>query len=186
MDFASQWGDRVSAALRRGPSKVRDALAIRGGFIAELWENAERKNLLWVATRPINLITTTGLDWLAQNGLLSGTFYLMPISGTPSVALGDTMTVHAGWTEVQDYDEAVRQAFVGAVISPGNYSNIASKASFAINTTVTIGGAMGVSDSTKGGTAGVTVCGGAFVQGDQGAVDGNVLDVTYAFTHANA
>ena len=55
-----------------------------------------------------NLIVSTGLDYLLENDLVASTLYIGLTDASPTVAAGDTMASHAGWTEITAYDEAAR------------------------------------------------------------------------------
>ena len=101
-------------------------------------------------------------------------------------AAGDTMSSHAGWTEVTDYTEATRPAatFVAATtVNPSVVTNSASKAQFTMNNTVTVGGAFLTSNNTKGGTSGTLFSAKDFsAPGDRNVVSGDVVLVTYTFS----
>ncbi|WP_025322249.1 hypothetical protein [Deferrisoma camini] len=135
-----------------------------------------------------NLVTNQGLQYLLDAGLLGGaqvgTWYVGLTDGTPTVAAGDTMTSHAGWTEVTAYSEATRPAYSGSRTNQ-TVSNSSSKAAFSINGTATVGGAFLASDSTKGGTTGTLLCAGAFSAGDKAVGSGDTLNVQYDFSAAD-
>lgn len=135
-----------------------------------------------------NLVTNVGLQYLLDAGLLGGaqvsTWYVGLTDGTPTVAAGDTMASHAGWTEVTAYSEATRPAY-SASRSGQTVSNSATKATFSVNATATVGGAFLASDSTKGGTAGTLLCAGAFSGGDKAVANGDTLNVQYDFSAAD-
>jgi len=65
-----------------------------------------------------NLVVNAGLDYFLDVGLLSGTqitsWYVGLTDGTPSVAAGDTMSSHSGWSEVTAYSETARPAYSGS------------------------------------------------------------------------
>lgn len=136
-----------------------------------------------------NLVTTVGLnDSLTQHLKGSGytaAWYVGLVGSSPTFALADTMSSHSGWTEVTDYTEAVRQTLTLGTAANGSIDNSASKASFSINTTVTIGGAFLNTVSTKGGTTGTLYGGGAFTGGNRAAQAGDTLNVTVTLTASN-
>jgi hypothetical protein len=107
-------------------------------------------------------------------------------SNTP--AAGDTMSSHAGWTEVTTYSNATRVAatFVTATTAnPSVVTNSASPATFNINGTATVGGAFLTSGSAKGGTTGTLFSAADFAApGDRSVVSGDVISVTYTFSLA--
>lgn len=138
-----------------------------------------------------NLITNVGLDDVLTNYLkgsgYTAAFYVGLTDGTPTVAAGDTMSSHAGWTEVTAYSEATREALTLGSVSSQSVDNSASKASYSINSnSTTIGGAFIVTDSTKGGSTGVLYGVGAFSGGDKSTDDGDTLNVTVTCTAASA
>jgi hypothetical protein len=95
------------------------------------------------------------------------------------------MASHAGWTEDQNYSEATREVLTLGTVSGGSVDNSASKASFSINATATIGGAFLTTVSTKGGTTG-TLYGGAAFAANRSVVSGDTLNVTATLTAAAA
>ena len=138
-----------------------------------------------------NIVVNAGLDYLLDIGLSGGaqitTWYLGLTDGTPTVAAGDTMSSHAGWAEVEAYDEASRVTWSDGGVSGQSVSNSASPATFTIDTnSTTIGGAFLTSVSTKGGTTGTLYAAAAFTLGDKTLDDNDTLDVTATFTQAAA
>ena len=133
-----------------------------------------------------NLVVTVGRNHALEAVLDAATqitsWFVGLTDGTPTVAAGDTMASHAGWVEIQNYTEGTREAAVFGTVSAGSIDNVASVASFAINATVTIGGAFLISNSTKGGTTGTLYSVGAFTGGDKSADSGDTLEVTVTMT----
>jgi len=136
-----------------------------------------------------NLMVNEGLDELLdkfyKGSSYTGAFYVGLTDGTPTVAAGDTMSSHAGWAEVDDYDEATREALTLGTVASQSVDNSASKASFAINATVTVGGAFLTTNSTKSGTTGTLIGAVAFSAGDRSAQSGDTLNVTVTLTAAS-
>ena len=135
-----------------------------------------------------NLVVDEGLDdSLDKHFKGSGytaAWYVGLTDGTPTVAAADTMSSHAGWTEVQTYSEASRQTLTLGTVSGQSVDNSASKAQFSINGSTTVGGAFIATDNTKGGTAGTLYGAGAFSEGDRSVVNGDTLSVTVTLTAA--
>jgi len=137
-----------------------------------------------------NLVTNEGLDTIL-NLLLKTTanidpWYVGLTDGTPTPGATDQVTgTHAGWVEVTDYTEAARQEFVDGALTSQNCSNSGSKASFAINATVTVGGAFLASSATTGAN-GLLLCVAAFTGGNKAPDSGDTLEVQYTFTAADA
>jgi len=185
--------------------KVTDHIS--SGFIAGTKSGEEAKatgvyhiechdkdgNLKWSADTK-NLVVNAGLAYMAGTALTSVTqittwyigLYGAGASNTP--AAGDTMSSHAGWTEVTDYSNATRVAatFVTATTAnPSVVTNAASPATFNINGTTTVGGAFLTSGSAKGGTTGTLFSAADFsAPGDRSVVSGDIISVTYTFSLA--
>ena len=150
-------------------------------------------NLKWSADSK-NLVVNVGLQYMAGSALTSvaqiTTWYLglygAGASNTP--AAGDTMSSHAGWTEVTTYSNAnrVTASFATATTAnPSVVTNTASPAVFNINGTATVGGAFLTSNNTKGGTTGTLFSAADFGSpGDRSVVNGDTLSVTYTFSLA--
>ena len=136
-----------------------------------------------------NLIVNAGLDYALDAALSGGTqittWYVGLTDDSPTIAAGDTASSHAGWAEATGYSESVRQTWTDAGVSSQSVTNSASKASFSINASDTIGGAFLISDSTKGGTTGTLYAVGAFSGGDKAVVNTDTLEVTATFTMAD-
>ena len=150
-------------------------------------------NLKWEAQSK-NLVVNAGLAYMAGSALTSVTqittwylgLYGAGASNTP--AAGDTMSSHAGWTEVVAYSNATRVAATFATATTANPSvvtNSASPATFNINGTTTVGGAFLTSGSAKSGTTGTLFSAADFGSpGDRSVVASDTLSVTYTFSLA--
>lgn len=148
-------------------------------------------NLKWEAESH-NLVVNVGAQYMCGVALTSTaqitTWYLgiygAGASNTP--AAGDTSASHAGWTEVTAYSEATRPActFAAATLAnPSVATNTASKATFTMNASTTVGGAFLISNNTKGGTTGTLFSAADFqAPGDRSVVSGDVLSLTYTFS----
>lgn len=138
-----------------------------------------------------NRVVNQGLDHLLDVALSGATqittWYVGLLSATPTVAAGDTIGSHAGWTEIVAYDEATRPEWTDAGVSGQSVSNSASPATFTIDTNATgIGGAFLISDSEVGGAGGTLYAAAAFTLGNKTLDDNETLDVTCTFTMAAA
>lgn len=134
-----------------------------------------------------NLVVNEGLDDSLDKHLKGSSYtaaWYVGITGSvPSPDPADTMSSHAGWTEVTAYDEAARPDLTLGTVSGQSVDNSANKATFTISTNgTTIGGAFVCSDSTKGGTTGILYGVGAFSAGDKTLDDGDTLQVTVTCT----
>jgi hypothetical protein len=182
--------DHVSSGFIAGTQSGEEAKAT-GVYHVECHD--KDGNLKWSADTK-NLVVNAGLAYMAGTALTSvaqiTTWYIglygAGASNTP--AAGDTMSSHAGWTEVTTYSNATRVAatFVTATTAnPSVVTNSASPATFNINGTTTVGGAFLTSGSAKSGTTGTLFSAADFAApGDRSVVSGDVLSVTYTFSLA--
>ena len=182
--------DTMSSGLVCGTKSGENALAL-GQFNFECI-GADGK-VKWADSVP-NLVVNAGLAYMAGSSLTSVTqittwyigLYGAGASNTPAAA--DTMSSHAGWTEVVPYSNATRVActFVTATTAnPSVATNSASPAAFSINATSTVGGAFLTSGSAKSGTAGTLFSASDFTSpGDRSVVSGDTINVTYTMSLA--
>ena len=182
--------DHVSSGLIAGTKSSEQAQAT-GVYYVECHDKDGK--LKWTAESK-NLVVNAGLAYMAGTALTSVTqittwyigLYGAGASNTP--AAGDTMSSHAGWTEVVPYSNATRVAATFATATTANPSvvtNSASPATFTINATSTVGGAFLTSGSAKSGTTGTLFSAADFSSpGDRSVVSGDILSVTYTFSLA--
>jgi hypothetical protein len=182
--------DAVSSGLICGARPEESARAM-GKFKIQCLD--KDGNLKWEAEEK-NLVVNVGLAYMAGSALTSVTaittwyigLYGAGASNTPAAA--DTMSSHAGWTEVVPYSNATRVAvtFVTATTAnPSVATNSASPAAFSINATSTVGGAFLTSGSAKSGTAGTLFSAADFSSpGDRAVTSGDTLNVTYTMSLA--
>lgn len=150
-------------------------------------------NLKW-EEKIKNLIVNEGLDDILDKYLkgssYTAAFYVGLTDDAPETSPGadaaDTMASHAGWTEATGYSESVRQTLTLGTVSGQSVDNSASKASFSMNATDTIGGCFITTDSTKAGSSGTLYSVAAFTGGDRAVVNGDTLNVTATLTAASA
>ena len=150
-------------------------------------------NLKWEDAAP-NLVVNEGLQDMNAKYFTGSAYtaawyiglYGAGASNTP--AAGDTMSSHAGWTEVVAYSQATRPACTFGTPTTANPSvatNSASPATFSINATTTVGGAFLTSNSTKSGTTGTLYSAADFsAPGDRAVTNGDTLSVTYTLSLA--
>ena len=167
---------------------VQAALAVTNKYHFEAFD--KDGNLKWEHTVD-NIVTNVGLDDLLDKYLKGSAytagFFVGLTDGTPTVAAGDTMASHAGWTEVAAYTEATREALTLGTVASQSVDNSASKASFSINAdTTVIGGAFLATDNTKSGTTGTLYSVAAFDAADKSLDNGDTLNVTVTCTAASA
>jgi len=136
-----------------------------------------------------NLVVNAGLDDSLDKHLKGSAYtaawYMGLADGTPTFAAGDTEASHAGWTEVEAYDEAVRQTLTFGAVSGQSVDNSGSPEVFTISTNdTTIGGAFLSTTDTMGGSVDTLYGGGAFTAGDKTLDDGDTLTITVTCTAA--
>lgn len=180
--------DAVSAAVQSGKGLSE---GIRGGGVFTVTCFDKDGNQKWEA-KSHNLVVNVGLQDM-NTKYFSGSSYtaawyigLYGAGASNTPAASDTMSSHAGWTEVTDYSQATRPQCVfgtATTADPSVISNTASVAVYSINGTTTVGGAFLTSDNTKGGTTGTLFSAADFqAPGDRSVVSGDTLNVTYQFS----
>jgi len=148
-------------------------------------------NIKWTETID-NLVVNVGLQDM-NTQYFTGSSYtaawylgLYGAAASNNPAASDTMSSHAGWTEVTAYSQSTRPTCsfgTASTANPSVISNSGSPATFSINGTTTVGGAFLTSDNTKGGTTGTLFSASDFTSpGDRSVVSGDTLTVTYTFS----
>jgi hypothetical protein len=142
-------------------------------------------NPLW--TEDIhNLVTTVGKNDILDKYFKGSAYtagWFVGLKGTGSAVVGDTMSSHAGWSEVTGYSEASRPTLTLGTVSGGSVDNSASKATYTINASVTIAGAFVVNNNTKSGTTGTLYSAGDFAA-SRTLASGDSLQCTVTLTAA--
>ena len=183
--------DAVGAALERLLGSDEHA---RAGGVYRIECRDKDGNLKWTAESK-NLVVNVGLqDMNAKyftGSAYTAVWYLGLITGPASgitIAAGNTMASHAGWSEATGYSNATRPACTFGTPTTANPSvatNSASAATFNMNATATIAGAFLTTDNTKGGTTGTLYSAAAFsAPGDRSVVSGDTLTVIYTLSLA--
>jgi hypothetical protein len=182
--------DVATSSLIAGGSAA-DSASAKGVYKIQCHD--AQGNLKWEASAP-NLVVNEGLQDMNAKYFTGSAYtaawylglYGAGASNTP--AAGDTMSLHAGWTEVTDYSQATRPACTFGTPTTANPSvatNSASPATFSINATTVVGGAFLTSNNTKGGSTGVLYSAADFsAPGDRSVVSGDTLSVTYTLSLA--
>ena len=182
--------DVASSSLIAGGSAADSARA-KGMYKIQCHD--AQGNLKWEDAAP-NLVVNVGLQDMNAKYFTGSAYtaaWYLGVYGsgaTNSPAAGDTMSSHAGWTEVTAYSQATRPACTFGTPTTANPSvatNSASPASFSINATTTVGGAFLTSNNTKGGSTGTLYSAADFSSpGDRSVVSGDTLSVTYTLSLA--
>ena len=145
-------------------------------------------NLKWQAEKH-NLVVNVGLKDMNDKYFTGSSYtaawyiglYGAGASNTPAAT--DTLSSHAGWTEITPYSgNRPAVTFASATnANPSVVTNSASKAQFTMNATATVGGAFLCSAAS--GTTGTLFSAADFSSpGDRSVVSGDVLSVTYTFS----
>jgi len=182
--------DVASSSLVAGGSAA-DSASAKGVYKIQCHD--AQGNLKWEDEAP-NLVVNVGLQDMNAK-YFTGSAYtaawyigLYGAAATNNPAAGDTMSSHAGWTEVVAYSQATRPACTFGTPTTANPSvatNSASPATFSINATTTVGGAFLTSNSTKSGTTGTLYSAADFSSpGDRAVTNGDTLSVTYTLSLA--
>jgi hypothetical protein len=177
--------DVVASGLTANTGASEQARAT-GKYVVECHD--KDGNLKWVSETD-NLVVNVGLQYMAGVALTSTTqittwyigLYGAGASNTPAAT--DTLAIHAGWTEITPYSGNRPAATFAAATNanPSVVTNSASKASFTINATATVGGAFLCSAAS--GTSGTLFSAADFQSpGDRSVVSGDILSVTYTFS----
>ena len=134
-----------------------------------------------------NGVTTVGLNHVldvAFHASTQSTVWLVGLirdDNFTGLAAADTMAVHGGWEEADEYDEATRPIWTEGASAAGVITN-AVTVDFTMNAVETIKGAFLVDDNEIGGVAGTLFCTALFDGGDQVVADDDVLQATYTIT----
>ncbi|WDI31585.1 hypothetical protein PUV54_00050 [Hyphococcus flavus] len=136
-----------------------------------------------------NLVVDEGIDDLVDKYFkgagYSAAHYVGIMAASPTIAAGDTMASHGGWTEITDYDEASRPAYAPANAVDHQIANQTSPAQFTFNASVTVGGLFLTTNNAKGGAGGLLYSGASLAGGNLAVQSGDTLDVV-AIANAGA
>lgn len=182
--------------------ECNDASVVRGGGVSE---NAEAHGRYEIECRDAsgklkwrevieNVVQTVGKN-LALDAFLAGAAYtvtgpfmgLISLTSFTAVAVGDTMTSHAGWLEAGGTNAPTytgnRKTATWAAATAGAKA-LSAALSFGITSTGTVKGAFLCFGSgavnTKDNTGGVLWSAGTFSTGDKAVVNGDTLNINYS------
>lgn len=185
----SKSADTVACSVVRnaGPSE-----AANGGGVFTIQCFDKDGKLKW-EEQSHNLVVNEGLadmnDKYFTGSGYTAAWYLGLISGSgPTIAAGDTLASHAGWTEVPvstGYTGNRKAVTFGSATTadPSVISNSGSASQFAMLGTYVVSGAFLC--SVASGTSGVLFSASEFdAPGDRSVVNGDTLNVTYTFNLA--
>jgi hypothetical protein len=189
MEYAKT-NDVVVSGLTARPASSEAARAM-GKFTFECFDKDGK--LKWTAESK-NLVVNTGLQYMAGTALDGATsritsWYigLTGAGASNQFNATDTLASHpaagsGGWTEITPYSGSRPAATFAAATTanPSVVTNSASKASYSITSSATVGGAFLASAAS--GTSGTLFSGSDFTGGDRSVVNGDTLQVTYTFS----
>jgi hypothetical protein len=165
---------------------------IKGGGVFTVQCLDKDGNLKWEIAQP-NLVVDEGLAFMNDTFFTGSGYtqawYLGLISGTaPTIAAGDTLASHAGWTEVPvttGYSGNRKAVTFGAATEDNPSVSTGGSVSFAMLGTYVVSGAF--LTTVASGTSGVLFSASEFeAPGDRSVVSGDTLNVTYTFELAAA
>jgi len=179
--------DKMSAAVVSGTNAGEGAA---GGGVFHFTCYDKDGNLKWEG-KAKNLVVNEGLQDMNtkyfKGSNYTAAWFIGLISGSsPTLAAGDTLGSKA-WTETTAYSGNRKAATFGTATTadPSVIDNDASQAQFTMNNTVTVSGAFLASVDT--GTSGILFSEAEFESpGDRSVVSGDILNVKYTFSLADA
>ena len=152
-------------------------------------------NLKWIEEAH-NIVVNVGLNHLLDAVLYAASSFdpwyigLIDNASAITIAAGDTMASHAGWTENKNYTlendtDNQRIEYNNAAASSQSTTNSANKAAFKVDTdSQVIAGAFLCNNQDRTQDTGILFCGVEF-SGDKNADTDDVLQVTYTISAAD-
>jgi len=161
-------------------ARVKDCrVNLRGKFVVECYDKDGR--LKW-KDEAVNAVVDEGLNHILDVEFHATsqvtTWYIGLITGAGTLAAGDTLASHAGWTEGTSYSGTRKEWTEGA--ASGKSMTNSTPVDFSITGTMTVKGAFLC--SVTSGTSGTLFCTALFSGGDQGVANGDTLRITYTIT----
>jgi hypothetical protein len=163
---------------------VLDTGAVKASTLYHVQCFAPDGSLRWTEEVP-NLVVNVGLNDLLDKYFKGSTYtaaWFVGLKGAGTIAAGDTLASHGGWSELTGYT-GDRKALTLGSVSAQSVNNSASKASFAINATATVAGAFLC--TVTSGTGGI-LYGAADFSVARSVLSGDTLEVTATLTMAAA
>lgn len=181
MDQAIGAGMTLGCSLE-ARNGVKAGLAVTSHYHVECFD--KDGNLKWVEDVS-NLVVNAGLNDLLDKYFKGSGYtaaWYVGLKGTGTIAAGDTLASHGGWSEITAYADNRKALTLGSVSSQ-SVNNSGSPASFAINDTATVAGAFICTAAS--GTSGV-LYGAANFSGNRAVEENDVLNVTCTLSAADA
>lgn len=158
-------------------------LKLQGEFLLRC--RGPKGRVLWSQKVPNGIVSVGLTDILSvyfAGGSASANWYIGLIDNTSFSALSsaDTMSSHAGWSELTSYDGSTRKAFTNLTASNALILNTVA-ASFVMSADATIKGIFIVNNATRGGSTG-TLWSTAALASARVLRSGQTLEVVYRLT----
>lgn len=162
-----------------GRHKQINSVGFSGQYKIECFRNGK---LLWTE-HVKNGVTNGGINNLLdvhfrnQTQLTAWFLGLIDDASYTAVSASDTMASHGGWIENQDYDEGTRESWPTVAATAQSITNT-TPAEFTMSADTDLRGVFCVSNSTKGGTAGILWATALFAS-VRSLLDNDLLRITY-------
>jgi hypothetical protein len=175
-------GVQTEASAEMGGGLAMAVLGMKSLYRFECLDS--EGNVKWVEEIE-NLVTNEGLNDVLnkyfKGSSYTAAFYVgLKLTGT--IAAGDTLASHAGWTEASSYT-GNRQAITLGTVASQSVNNSGAVNAFAITGTMTVTGGFLCTVAT--GTSGV-LYGAAEFSVSRAVINGDTLNVTVTLTAASA
>jgi hypothetical protein len=169
---------------------MQDTLVVKGVFYVQHIRDGQ---VIWEEEFN-NTVVTVGKNSMLDNFLAGSAYtvtgpYMGLISGTPTTNAADTMTSHAGWSEVGGTNAPAysgnRPTCLWSAASGGSKS-LSAALNFTFTSGGTVGGAFIVlgtgAVNTKDNTSGTLFSAGAFGTGNRAVLTSDQLNVSYSIS----
>jgi hypothetical protein len=160
-----------------------NGLVFKGFAHVEHWRDGRLLSAQTCPNGVVDVGITNALDVLFDAQTQITSWYMGLIDDPATLAAGDTMASHAGWTEITTYDEATRELIAFDAAAAKSVANGTTSADFTQNATDTIHGVFITDASAKGGATGQLWATAAFASA-LAVTSGDVVKVTYTVTGA--
>lgn len=176
--------DSAVCSIERG-RKPNDEFALKGTYKIEIWRKGKLHQTIEGKNTIVNVGKNKILDVMFNSATQLTNQHIGLLGGTGTISASDTMASHSGWTEITDYDESTRGAWVTGSASGQAVTN-ATPQTYTMNATSTVKGIFICMHSTsasgtKGGTTGTLWAAALF--GTAAALEDNdLLRVYYTVT----
>lgn len=162
--------------------KYQSTIGFKGTFIVTCYD--KDKNIKWEETAQ-NRVVNEGLNHFLNSTLASGSQineWYIGLKDTGTVAAGDTLASHGGWSEITAIYTGNRKQWLPDTVSAQSVDNDTNKATFSITGSDTIYGSFICSVNT--GSAGTLMAAVDF-SAPRDVANSDTLVVTYTMSASN-